>query len=170
MGYIYLIENTLNQKKYVGQTKQRLSQRVYQHFQQAKKGVETPLYHALRKYSRDTFKIVTLEETDLLDEREQHYIELYNTYKEGYNCDKGGQGITGFSHTEETKRKMSAAKKGKPSHRKGKTNIHSAESNRKRSESLKRAYAEGKRKGQDYSWMKGDMGPNSKARRALRGA
>ena len=91
------------------------------------------------------------------------------TYKEGYNCDKGGQGITGFSHTEETKRKMSAAKKGKPSHRKGKTNIHSAESNRKRSESLKRAYAEGKRKGQDYSWMKGDKGPNSKARRALRG-
>lgn len=168
MGYIYLIENTLNQKKYVGQTKQRLSKRIYQHFQQARLGAETPLYHALRKYSRDTFRIVTLEETDLLDERERHYIELYNTYEEGYNCDKGGQGTvsSGFKHSEETRRKMSASKKGKPSHRKGKTGIHSAESNRKRSESLKKAYAEGKRKGQDYSWMTGDKNPNSKARRA----
>jgi len=159
MAYIYLIENTINQKKYIGQTRQRLSKRIYQHFQEANKGTSTPLYHALRRYSRDTFKFVILEETEpeYLNEREQYYIKKFNTFKEGYNCDKGGAGASGFKHSEETKRRISELKKGKTSGRKGKTN--SAESNRKRSESLKRAYAEGRRS-MDYSHMKGDNNPN----------
>ena len=100
MGCIYCIQNLITDKRYIGQTKQRLSKRIYQHWMQAKKGVDTPLYHAIRKYSREDFEIFTLEECDilLLDEREQYWIEHFNTLKEGYNCDKGGQGILGFKH------------------------------------------------------------------------
>ena len=127
---------------------------------QAKKGVDTPLYHAIRKYSREDFEIFTLEECDilLLDEREQYWIEHFNTLKEGYNCDKGGQGILGFKHSEETKIKMSLSKKGKASPQKGKK--MSEEQKKKISLSMQKAYNEGKRKNRTYDEIRGENNGN----------
>ena len=129
---------------------------------QAKKGVDTPLYHAIRKYSKKDFEISTLEECDilLLDEREQYWIEHFNTLKEGYNCDKGGQGILGFRHSEETKIKMSLSKKGKASPQKGKK--MSEEQRKKISLSMQKSYSEGKRKNRTYDEIRGENNGNYK--------
>lgn len=53
-----------------------------------------PLYQAIRKYGVENFSFEVLEECDisLLDEKEVYYINLYNSYKEGYNATLGGQG------------------------------------------------------------------------------
>lgn len=39
-------------------------------------------------------------------------IELYNSYKNGYNSTIGGEGKCGHAHSDETKRKLSIANKG----------------------------------------------------------
>lgn len=163
MGHIYSICNKKSNKRYIGQTIQPLHKRISQHFCQARKGVETPLYHALRKYARDDFDIELIETCDaaLLNEREQYWILHFNTLKEGYNCDLGGAGGPGRKLSEDTKKRMSNSKKGKPSPRKGKVN--SQESNIKRSESLKKSYQNGVRKQRDYSDVSGPNNANYKS-------
>lgn len=155
MGSIYSIYNNISNKRYIGQTIQPLNKRISQHFNQSKKGINTPLYRSMRMYEKDSFIVTLLEECDinLLDSREQYWINHFNTFKEGYNCDKGGGGIRGHKMSEETRKKMSESKKGKPSNRKGKTN--SPESNLKRSQSLKESYKNGTRKPRDYSDVRG---------------
>lgn len=162
MAYIYSIYNNISEKRYIGQTIQPFHKRVYQHFYQAKKGVDTPLYHALRKYPKSNFKIEIVEECDksLLNQREVYWINYFNTFTNGYNCDIGGAGTNQFKHSEATKMKMSASKKGKTSGRKGK--INSTESNKKRSETLKQGYKNGTRKQRDYSDVSGENNGNYK--------
>lgn len=160
MAIIYSIESPSG-KKYIGQTKQRLSKRISQHFIASKNiNLTRPLYKAMRKYAREDFKIKILEECspDILDERESYWITFYNTMIEGYNLTSGGESAKECS--KETKEKMSLAKKGKTSNRKGKTN--SIESNIKRSESLKKSYENGTRKQRDYSDVSGENNGNYK--------
>lgn len=97
----------------------------------------------------------------MLDEREQYWILYFNTFKEGYNCSIGGGGASDRIVSEETRKRMSESKKGKPSNRKGKTN--SPDSNKKRSESLKKGYREGTRKTRDYSDISGENNANYKS-------
>ena len=64
---------------------------------------------------------------------EQYYIEVFDTlWPNGYNLTEGGEGCIAC---EETKKKMSNAKKGKPAHNKGKP--MSEEQKKKLSDSLK---------------------------------
>ena len=71
-----------------------------------------PLHKAMRKHGNHNFMIKELEEcdTELLDEREIHYIEKYNTFNsnEGYNATSGGNTP---SFSDETKQKISDKKK-----------------------------------------------------------
>ena len=48
----------------------------------------------------------------LLDKREQYFIRFYDSFKNGYNCNKGGNRCKAHPHTEETKARMSAAHMG----------------------------------------------------------
>ena len=160
MAIIYSIESPSG-KKYIGQTKQRLSKRISQHFIASKNtNITRPLYKAMRKYAREDFKIEIIEECspDILDERESYWIQFYNTMIEGYNLTSGGE--TSKECSIETREKMSFAKKGKLSNRKGK--INSPESNKKRSESLKKAYKEGIRKPRTYLDVSGKNNGNYK--------
>jgi group I intron endonuclease len=114
---IYLITNTINGKKYVGQHCGTTDSRWKQHLAAALKLEDPkPLYAAIRKYGADKFKYEVLEvlgsEADekLLDEREIHFIKEYNTYignGQGYNLTLGGDGQIGAFCREETKQKMS---------------------------------------------------------------
>ena len=76
-----------------------------------------------------------------LNEMESQAIELFKTYKYDYpersvfNFTKGGEGIRGFRHNDETKKKMSKAQKGEKNHNYGKH--HSDETKRKMSEAHK---------------------------------
>lgn len=61
-GLIYLIVNTVNNKKYVGQTTQKLSKRINDHFSKAFRDPKCPkIGNAIKKYGKDAFKVVTLK-------------------------------------------------------------------------------------------------------------
>ena len=69
--------------------------------------------NARRKYSNIqywTYTILEYCDIDDLDEREEYYISLYNTMRKGYNCESGGHENKIMS--DESKQKMSEAKKG----------------------------------------------------------
>ena len=69
---------------------------------------------ARKKYHHKSLWNYTILEycgIDDLDEREEYYISLYNTINNGYNCESGGHENKIVS--DESKQKMSDAKKGK---------------------------------------------------------
>jgi len=106
---IYVISNKENGKKYVGQSSD-LRMRWIHHrwFLKNNKHHNRHLQAAWNKYGEDAFEFFILEycHKDILDEREQYYIWLCNSYNFGYNLDYGGDGIRGYSHTQEEINKM----------------------------------------------------------------
>lgn len=94
MGYIYLITNKKNGKKYIGKTVNSIEKRFEGHLYNSKNG-DTFLYKSIRKYGKTNFIIEEVEKTpdDNLDEREKYYIKEYNTLiPYGYNITEGGTG------------------------------------------------------------------------------
>lgn len=99
---IYVIENKVNGKKYVGQHCGRKDARWKQHLNEAlKKMNPKPLYSAIRKYGVDNFLYKVVEELDrnitqeFLDEREKFFVQHFDTYianGKGYNLTLGGGG------------------------------------------------------------------------------
>ena len=96
MGFIYLITNKINNKKYVGKTTTTIEKRWLEHIADSKKEKceIRPLYRALRKYGIDNFFIKEIEKCDIknLSKRERYWIQYYNTYENGYNATLGGDG------------------------------------------------------------------------------
>lgn len=98
MGYIYMIENSINQKKYIGKTTKTIDARWKEHIYAAQKNnLQYPLYKAMRKYGVENFIVKEIEkiENEQLNSREQYWIEYYNTYCKnnmGYNATCGGEG------------------------------------------------------------------------------
>lgn len=92
MGFIYKIYNDINDKVYVGITTQSINRRWQQHLRVSKYGL-TKLYVAMQEYGIDHFFISVIEETtnDLLTEKEQLYIQQYDSYNNGYNSTIGGE-------------------------------------------------------------------------------
>lgn len=98
MAYIYIIENDINDKKYIGKTNFSIEKRWKEHCRDYKKHREEtrPLYNAMNKYGIDHFSIRLLEEVSVeqSSEREIYWISFYNSFKEGYNATLGGDGTT----------------------------------------------------------------------------
>jgi group I intron endonuclease len=95
MGYIYLIENLINGKKYVGQTIQKdINKRLNTHKLVNKNSIGTCLFNAYKKYGINNFKFKLLcicfdEDTD---KYEEDYINKYQTlFPNGYNMIEGGK-------------------------------------------------------------------------------
>lgn len=92
IGCIYCIENKINGKKYVGQTKNTPEHRLKVHIANSKRGISTKLYKDMNMYGDENFKVSTLEE-DIedynLNAREQHWIRILDTYNKGLNGNKG---------------------------------------------------------------------------------
>ncbi|KKM64565.1 hypothetical protein LCGC14_1500130 [marine sediment metagenome] len=110
-GYIYIIENDLNDKIYVGRTLD-LRKREIVHFSESSRtwGIKA----AISKYGTQHFDFVILEACDSekeLNTREKYWIEELNTLSpSGYNLKEGGKS---GKPSEETRNKMSLARKGK---------------------------------------------------------
>lgn len=99
-GYIYLITNKINGKKYVGQTVMTVRARWLKHCSVARTQLNaTGIDGAIRKYGEQNFIVDVVKECpiDELDKWEIYYIQYYNTYQgnnadTGYNITLGGQG------------------------------------------------------------------------------
>lgn len=96
MGFIYKITNLINNKIYIGQTSRTVEVRWQEHQRNMydDKYKNITLYKAFDKYGINNFDIKIIEEIDnsLLNEREEYWIRIYNSYKEGYNSTTGGSG------------------------------------------------------------------------------
>lgn len=99
MGLIYIITNQINYKGYIGQTKKTLEERIQEHIYDCKtdeRCKKRPLYKDINKYGINNFAWVILEpdiSNELLNEREQYWIEKYKTIvPNGYNISIGGSG------------------------------------------------------------------------------
>lgn len=95
LGLIYIITNSINSKVYIGQTTQSLKDRWYGHCRKAcsKNEADMHIKRAILKYGKENFSINEIEKCKIeeLDEKEIYYINLYNSYKNGYNRTKGGK-------------------------------------------------------------------------------
>lgn len=121
-SYTVYIHIAPNGKRYVGITSQKVEQR-WRNGRGYKQN--QPFYNAIQKYGWDNIKHevvafdISYEEAALL---EKELIQKYKTRDKhyGYNICVGGEnGWVGVHHTDEAKKKMSIAKAGKPSSRKG---------------------------------------------------
>jgi group I intron endonuclease len=73
------------------------------------------LYRAMRKYGFENFEfsIICICKIEELSVLECKYIKEYNTFGSGYNMTSGGEGRRNYKLSEETKRKISLAGKGR---------------------------------------------------------
>lgn len=112
---IYVMENKINGKKYVGQTN-NFRLRMNGHRSDAKNknshSYNSPLSNAIRKYGWESFNnyiIETFEDDvdfSIVDDREKFFIDSLNTLTKnnhGYNICLGGQGCPKKSKTYEEK-------------------------------------------------------------------
>ncbi|MBO5704523.1 MAG: GIY-YIG nuclease family protein [Alphaproteobacteria bacterium] len=135
---IYKITNKINRKVYIGQTTCSLRARWWQH---CRKKAYCPFIHnAIEKYGRENFTVEQIDvacSRDELDQKEQYWIKFYDSMnpKNGYNLTSGGETrkllsiavrkkmsirmkgeknpMFGTHHSEEHKRKISEALKGR---------------------------------------------------------
>lgn len=161
MGYIYVIENQVNHKKYVGQSIDPIK-RWRIHKNDDVKNPNLIIGKAFLKYGIENFTMTIIEECEdcNMSEREIYWIKELNTFikdpnSHGYNMTRGGEAMFGDSnpfygktHTEETKQKLSE----KAKKRTGEKNAffgkhHSEETKKKISEANKgRKHTEEERK------------------------
>lgn len=131
-GYIYRTTNLINNKIYIGQKKSDLF------LGESYLGSGVKLSSAIQHYGKENFSVDLIDVADSkdeLDSKEKEYIKLYNSQDDsiGYNLADGGEGgYVGYTWnkglTKETDSRL----------------CQSEDTKRKRSESLKRAYKEGR--------------------------
>ena len=99
---IYKITNDINNKVYIGKTTQGIENRFKMHIKDAfKRNQESrPLYKAINKYGVEHFHIEAIEYCLIedLEQREQYWIEKYDSYHSGYNATRGGDGKVLFDY------------------------------------------------------------------------
>jgi len=121
MGCIYILQNKINGKAYVGQTVRKLDKRIAAHVSH-----KSPIGLALLKYGKENFNITEIEVSEEeMDAEEIRLIKLHDCISpRGYNLDSGGHK---HKHAcAETRGKQSAAKLGDKNPWFGKTRPESA--------------------------------------------
>lgn len=136
---IYRILNLITGKSYIGKTSIGYLNRFKKHLNNASKNINRYLYDSMNKYGSEFFIIGILEDCISVEElnlKESYYIKKYNSlYPNGYNMTIGGDGGNtllkwseekkkelykkqaesrfGKTRTEEQRKNMSLAQKGK---------------------------------------------------------
>lgn len=95
---IYMIGNDVNNKVYIGQSKDILT-RWYAHKSKGRATSKpfnseyySELHSDMREFGLEHFFIEIIEECEenVLDEKEKYWIRIFNSYEEGYNGNLGG--------------------------------------------------------------------------------
>lgn len=97
-GVIYKITNKIDGKVYIGKTKYNFDERYHYNLERYTHNLH--LKYAIKKYGINNFEInkcidVAFSETEL-NIKEECYINIYKSYKNGYNLTLGGDGIKGL--------------------------------------------------------------------------
>ena len=143
LGIIYTATNKINGKRYVGQTIRSLEKRRRGHLSCAF-NPNTDMYHskfycAIRKYGIQTFVWKVIEKDicfEDLDYAEILAISYFDTFKNGYNSNTGGDSPKEISI--ETRQKMSLSHKGKVLSEEHKIKISEANKGKTTSEETKK--------------------------------
>ena len=115
IGYIYLIIDLTNWKKYVGQHHYHL-EKLDSNYHGS--GTIISKIYKKRPHTLKEVYLKTCYTQEELDEWEQYYIKFYDTlYPNGYNLTEGGNGCVAC---EETRKKISESNKGRIAPNKGK--------------------------------------------------
>jgi group I intron endonuclease len=115
-GVIYCITNAINGKQYVGQTTLTPAKRWWWHLKYARDGSRSALHCAIRKYGKGAFVVGQIDSANSKEELSEkeifHIAALKTIAPAGYNLTAGGEGMSGWSPTEETRRKRSESLRG----------------------------------------------------------
>lgn len=106
-GYIYLVTNNINNKKYVGQTICSIQERWngHTHYRESSIGFDV----AVHEYGKENFVVEELEKLSastkdelqqILNEKEIYYIKRFSSLvtEWGYNIDAGGRTNNSYMH------------------------------------------------------------------------
>lgn len=156
IGHIYCVVCNRNQRMYFGQTMQQVESRFEAHIRRAKRGSLLKFHRAMRKYGEENFTVEEVvavsaptkkELKAKLDFLERHFIQRYDTRKNGYNMTDGGDScpMVGKNHSEETKLKIGMATKGRKHLKATKDKISKGNKGKKLSEETRRKISEAKK-------------------------
>jgi len=127
---IYKHTSKTSGKSYIGKTSSTVKKRFNEHVNHAKNNkIKTTHFHnALLKYGKEDFETEILEHSIYknVDEREIYWIKYFDTYENGYNQTKGGDGATGYKRTFEHTEKIRKANLGSKRTSEQKKNISDA--------------------------------------------
>lgn len=110
---LYQAKNLINGKRYIGITSAGLGKRVGRHFKTArlhKRG--SAIGAAIRKYGQRNIKFSVLVVCPNWEYAKEMEIAAISAIKPEYNITKGGEGASGYRHSEDHKRKVSDLFKG----------------------------------------------------------
>jgi len=117
---IYKITNIVNGKIYVGSAV-NIHRRWLEHksFLNRSKHHSKYLQNSFNKYGIDNLNFEIIEECskELLIEREQYWINLLDSYNNGYNCSPTAGNTLGVKHSNETRLKRSILNLGNDFHK-----------------------------------------------------
>lgn len=119
--YLYVITRRETGKRYFGYTSEKPEQRWWRHKNHAVKDDGYALHDAIRKYGVDAFDFLVLAEFTSLDDARAAEIAHIAEHKTncrreghcGYNMTDGGEGATGYTHSEEIRARISQSKRGR---------------------------------------------------------
>jgi group I intron endonuclease len=104
---LYVAENKLNGKRYVGITGRSILRRWTEHMSHAKLGHnEGVFYKAIRKYGPDGFDVYEADFADSLEDVKKLEIKVISELRPEYNSTCGGGGRLGGIMSEEAKQKI----------------------------------------------------------------
>ena len=119
---VYMYTNKISGRRYVGITN-NLERRYKEHLRHSTQLIDKKI----KEYGIDNFdfEILFIGTYDECKIKEQEYIEQYETmvYQNGYNVTKGGDGVVGYKHSEETKKLYSEQRSGENHWKYGKNNV-----------------------------------------------
>jgi group I intron endonuclease len=94
---VYKITNKKNGKPYIGKTEYSLEHRWNRHLSSARNGSKFRFHSAIRKYGEDCWDLSVIEtyqteDENFINEKETHFIKLFESDAKGYNATPGGTG------------------------------------------------------------------------------
>lgn len=114
-GEVYVLTNHKNGKQYVGRTRKSGGVRWREHIASARAGSVYLLHKAIRKYGAGNFSVATLQRcrtSETLNRAERQWVKRLGTLApNGYNLTLGGDGVSGFTFSSASKKKMSSSRR-----------------------------------------------------------